>query len=696
MELVGQAIAHLDIRPQRAAYLVPAGSGDAVRQAIASASRRWGGIAEPIIPVSSRGRIAENWLRTLQLLRAHVLVNVGLTDLARSGAERRIGNASVPLDKLRGPAEGAHPLLVRPAPPSGTVVLPPDGSLLQLAAAGTIPLDEVADWSQLGVGVYRARTDDECARAQLHGTTVLAVTATALGELQARNMFPGPAVVWVARANAVRDAVEFWNARALSPRRLHRAPILLIPPNIEPWVNFAEHFASFLVVNPRNEPDVVITGRSVPRQRLEAVRDLLQLHPHTGQRLRSTRRSIADRESPATAAIGLDPFHWLLFKRAVGARSSSLVQVVRPTTTVRIASPINFDERVGGFIRAEISGPEQLNVPRRRAVAQLFLNDAEWGPSGVEVCTVPRPLYDLTLRIPSPGEILGASLKPGVTVQLSDKGRYAEAVARLAGGTEVFLEPGVIDVITALTTPRRSSLLRELRAAGRASVDDATLAELADEWGRKAQQSISTLPQISQVVGSNPTVIGRILNVLVPNGVVARGFLIGCDTCLIRTFAALPDVTRRPECPACGAQAEYRSNGREPTLHYRLNALVDRANDNGALVHLAAQAALERRGPQSFFLPGADVRISDRVRGEIDVVGTMGHDIIAGEVKTSPSAFTRKQLYRDIELTAAIGADVHVVAAIGPLDESKRSLIEHLTERHGLSDLILDLSAVQM
>jgi hypothetical protein len=63
-------------------------------------------------------------------------------------------------------------------------------------------------------------------------------------------------------------------------------------------------------------------------------------------------------------------------------------------------------------------------------------------------------------------------------------------------------------------------------------------------------------------------------------------------------------------CPVCGAAAGFVSGPTgEPSLHYRLNALLDRASDNGVLGHLVGMAALVQDNPAAFVMPGVELQL---------------------------------------------------------------------------------------
>ncbi|XQE77558.1 hypothetical protein ACN24L_00320 [Streptomyces microflavus] len=119
-------------------------------------------------------------------------------------------------------------------------------------------------------------------------------------------------------------------------------------------------------------------------------------------------------------------------------------------------------------------------------------------------------------------------------------------------------------------------------------------------------------------------------------------------------------------------------------MHYRLDSLTDRAGDNVLLPHLLVIAELCRRRPRSYFLPGTDVTFEDGTQEEADIFGVRDGKVLSGEVKTSAPEFNEAQLRRDVALTQRLGADVHLLASITPVDEAVRNTARELCGSAGL------------
>ncbi|MFE2164924.1 hypothetical protein ACFXB3_07595 [Streptomyces sp. NPDC059447] len=105
------------------------------------------------------------------------------------------------------------------------------------------------------------------------------------------------------------------------------------------------------------------------------------------------------------------------------------------------------------------------------------------------------------------------------------------------------------------------------------------------------------------------------------------------------------------------------------------------------LTHLLVVAALQKRAPDSHFLPGVDVVFDDGDTKEVDIFGVYEGKVLAGEAKVSATEFANEgQIRRDIELSRRLKADVHVMAAIDVIPEP---LLEEAREHCGMAGLEL-------
>ncbi|MFJ8028844.1 hypothetical protein [Streptomyces sp. NPDC096311] len=123
---------------------------------------------------------------------------------------------------------------------------------------------------------------------------------------------------------------------------------------------------------------------------------------------------------------------------------------------------------------------------------------------------------------------------------------------------------------------------------------------------------------------------------------------------------------------------------------YRLNTFIDQAADLGVLPHLMTIAARVEQHPTSHLLPGIDLRFEGGVRGEADVYGIRQGKVVAGESKTSPRDFDATQIEHDIDTSARIGVDIHLMASVHPIPEDTRNAAQAACEQNGIELLVLD------
>ncbi len=368
------------------------------------------------------------------------------------------------------------------------------------------------------------------------------------------------------------------------------------------------------------------------------------------------------------------------------------MQVYRDSTVVEVDSPVRFIG--GGRILVRVSSSTFDGLPKRPTTASLIMKDASWSEDELEYATYAQNRYRIELRVPTLPEATWALLKNrNAQARLSDKGQMASRLHEL-GAVEVLLHDSAIQVIESLRTRRSQDLERALqRAIKHVSPTDGLrdrLEELASEWGQRSKRRFLPISHIKGL-GENA---GSAVELLCFRSWAERGLKIRCCQCRIRSFVPLPETTPEPQCPACGAtntrfEPADGNPDSGPEVHYRLSALVDRAADQGVIPHLFAAAVLANQDPHTFLLPGIDL-LFDNKRKEVDLYGITGEKIVAGEAKTNPARFDPEQLERDIELSALLAADTHLVVSTGRVSEATEEQARQLAVAKGLDLLILD------
>jgi hypothetical protein len=158
------------------------------------------------------------------------------------------------------------------------------------------------------------------------------------------------------------------------------------------------------------------------------------------------------------------------------------------------------------------------------------------------------------------------------------------------------------------------------------------------------------------------------------------------------SFMELRDVTMAITCPGCGSPAPLARdpNRGESELHYRLNSLVDRASEQGTLVHLLAVAALRRRDPKAHVFPGANLSAAGSKPKEADVVGLLGSEIWLGEAKMSAQWFTPEQIEHDLALAVRLRAAHYLMSCLEPLGEDTRRVAVAVCQEAGIKLWVLE------
>ncbi|MEU4292079.1 hypothetical protein AB0E63_27970 [Kribbella sp. NPDC026596] len=662
-EFLGMDALKVAVTPARVVYLFPNGDRNEFRRAVQEASSRWAGVTEPIVPVLKNGKLRPVWEQVVEVSGVIHAVNVGCSDDDATKAAERLGLPLISITHIDRGISGRTLHWSAVADTRGVVptAARPQAPLWEVVAAGDP--QPPSDGPSL-VSEYRGRTEDEAGRAGIAGTTILDAGRGGFGDYVAVGPLPAPALIWLTIPNGLLDCLWFWNMRALQSWNLDAAPVVLLPTTAaSTWVGLNQVIDGLLARRYSGAPDAIILSHGIAEKRLRAFADKIGLQAYGGKFKYGSISWPAPevRNSPFSYMINVDPRNWNLFERSLGYAGQVRVHRFRQSTVVPIGDAVL--DRIGvlnaaPMLPTRLSGGYLDELPRRNSVARLVHRDARWRPEGLElVCSVSRGA-ELTITSPAPSEVLDALRSElAAETEASDKGRLAAALLE-ARDCSSLSEAGVLDVITALKTPRSKEMRKQLMATAPGTPEWRAI-EIAAAWGGRAER---TYKDISGIKSSRAQVKPDDIERLVAEGWAERGLQTDCQRCGTKTFVPLAGTSAQATCPGCGAPAKYAGT-RGLDVMYRLDSLVDRACDQGVLPHLACLAALRRRQPESHLYLGMNIAWTDGPLEEVDLYGYMGASVVSGEVKTAASEFNREQLQRDVALSARIRADVHVLAA---------------------------------
>jgi hypothetical protein len=680
------------VRPARVAYLIRAGSRAGFRRAIQEATTRWCGMTELIIPVRHNGSVDAGWSQMVHTANLDAAVNVDATASAAHAAAEALHLGVTDIADIDRAGEGkwtCHPAFVAGSAGPPFMIPGRGADLRQATIAGDLTDEDEASLPADLAWIRRVKEPDMLSRADLLGSTALAAGLVPSRPAWTRGEYGRtPAIVWLAGTRSFMDCLWFWNLRALRPDPENTPMYLVQADQFEGWLNYTDQLRDRLRRPDNVHPDVVIAGLKLPENTLREFGRKLGLRYSTddiGVGWHSPER-LRDVAATFTTSNHIDPLDWLLAERRYGATVGSEVHVFVGTGTLRVATPIKWTRDLAGYAMLSIRSPEIEHYPKRPSVAAAILSNGTWRDGGVEIRTNVLSTYDLPVTLPTMGDAIWMTLREVSDVaKLSDKGQLASA---LLPSADALLEPGMYEAAMALATPRKHALLNELDSRSAKGATRAELEQLAERWGGNAQRAFLNALDVNQQCGPQTQAA---LEQLCAIEWAERGFEVRCSVCTVRSFVALSETASRSRCPACGAQQPYttRPRNRTPELFYRLGSLHDRAAGQGVLPHLLVTAALRRSDPSSHLLPGVLLSIGG-VNMEVDVFGVHLGRVIAGEIKTDQSQFTRKQMVKDLQKSRDLGADLHLLAAADDVTDEVRHEVEDLARSEGMDTLVLD------
>jgi hypothetical protein len=434
------------------------------------------------------------------------------------------------------------------------------------------------------------------------------------------------------------------------------------------------------------DADVVIQSRRVSKVRLARLAESLGLVPMQSDvvSVRTSWPPLPRRTAPFTYAVNANVGAAFSFQRNDGTLGSVRTQLFRISTAVDLPSPVRFHQHLG-LTLLRLTGSPFDSYPRRNEFAERIIPAADWYEDALQIRTHTQDDYRLTVQLPTLREVLDLVLaRKGITFAMSDEGALADTVIRRVEPS-FLLEPRIRAIVMALTTPRSNALLAAIERARR-TADEAHV-DLLSEIGERLERRHRTLTQLgNDVKGVHPAELERLVGL----GWAERGFELKCAHCEITSFVPLQLTDSEGSCPACGHHQGYRLNSKGIELTYRLNSIIDRASDQGALPHVMLVARLLAEDSDAELIPGAKLKLANGDDGEADVLGIHRRRIVIAEVKSSPQQFTHAEVPKDIRRAAATGADVQIMGCLHPIPEATVRYARRLADKAGFELIVVD------
>ena len=627
-------------------------------------------------------------------------VNVDAPEELAGAIAESFGLELVPIadiDKWGTTSFTSHPLVLGLLPSTvdgsnGYVISSADSPLWQAAAAGDLTAEHEKALNPGLLSVLRARFDHEVGEAQLWDHTLLGCTTVSLGENWASPApSDSPTVIWLTRDDALADCVEFWNLRALRPLRYGSLPMYLLPEDISHWTTWPRTLLGGLRRPARFTPDVVLASTTVGREGMDAFAQRMGLERSAEEEPRrfSSLTGAPMRSAPFTYLTGV-PVGCFMFDRTYGEVEEVDVPVVRETTTLRFLSPVPLKPATAGLALVRITSEPFNALPKLDCVAKLVSANAVWRDDAIQLSEFLRPEFRLGVRIPTLAAACDAVLAERTRSHaISQKGSIGIGLLD-ESATNALGEPSVFEAIRQLTTARGEEIAKKLQKLfGKDKPLNVEQKEFAAQFGGRSVQEYRSADRLGHGSAQGAsTALERLVGI----GWAERGLETACTNCGLKRFVPFSSQVARGagRCPVCGMTAEYTHTDHGPTVHYRLDGRVDHANDQGVIAHLMVIGALSRRYTHVWLMPGVDLVFHDGVEREADLFGVCDGLVVSGEVKMSGDRFDDDQVNKDIDTSARLGSDVHVMAATTSIPTGAKNLAESLCNEKGIDLRILE------
>lgn len=275
----------------------------------------------------------------------------------------------------------------------------------------------------------------------------------------------------------------------------------------------------------------------------------------------------------------------------------------------------------------------------------------------------------------------------GYSASISDKGRLAIAVLELFGSERelrLLTSSLVYDLLTEMAAgivSRRAvqGILAGLPGTSDDSTaEDALLGRLHSHLG-ESQFDRQDLTWDAVFVKLAKAEAARwSLNFLVERGIAFRGYEVVCRNCGLRRWLPVDRLAVTHSCDGCRVTlALPLPVDKNLVWRYRLNEVVARAVDQGALPHLLVLCSLMERyggrdGELLGALPGVDFRPIDPAgpsQLEADVIAFVAGRVLVAECKATGASLTSKDIEKTLNLARRLGASTAVFATTTEFDD---------------------------
>jgi hypothetical protein len=703
-DFVGEARGYLNVRPRKLGYLVQSGNYEQLERAVVYATSEWGGYSQPILPVRRRNLIATRWWQFGQTLQPEFLIDYcGVSDSLRQRIKSELGAVVIdhppPFDEPGVHTTVAHP---RGSLAGRTLFVPPDRTTWGVKLALGIVRDEEREpWEALGAPIAQVASASEMLRAQTgQAPSPLELTRVGTSTFQTEGFMGSPVIVFTGKPSWWL-LMTFWNVRAGAIGSFARSHVIFLPRAVLSDPEMGAELRD-LCIRQRTRPDVIVVG--MPREHVRALiegQGFAHGEPRVTVPLMSNEPLARDlAEMPLTYLLNLDPREFAVGSRFEGVRQSAVVALTRPTTTVRIETPVHLNPILGN-VRYDLQGFDALSWPASPGTARLIHESAEFTAYGLSFVGRPAAIFDRTLNLPSEPDVATAYLADqGWSWELSDKGIYGQALLAMFNRP---LPSWSLSGLLAIAIVRSLATLRRHRAEQLLTHGGAFQDETLESMLRDLMPAIERRWRSSGEITSDVTASGTparrpqvepILSALVADQLVQRALRFRCSRCTLVQAIPFERVRDIVECEGCRLPSAIAGpKGREPEIVYAINTLLDRVIEQDCLGHVLAKTLVERLLGVVWVVPGALVRnLQEATEREVDLLGISRERLIVGEVKARSIAFTPDVVQDTINLASQLGATLVVLAAMDTWEVGSRQQTSEMLGVAGVEQGVYDLS----
>lgn len=388
-----------------------------------------------------------------------------------------------------------------------------------------------------------------------------------------------------------------------------------------------------------------------------------------------------------------------------------IVNINYAANEIRFEPPNKYFNRYGRSVTVDFECDVWSRYPKTQAVASKIEPNSWFSKYGISATMTlsHRPTF-IRFNLPDESEALRIYFREkGYELTDSKIDQYSNALIDLVGGLQginVFASKNCYQLLDTLAVKSTKKVAQ--RIVKELKLSEAKVEEIIHVFDSlELPEEIKDIPRTSsqmatdQRIGLSSSELFDLLDTLVRNKILRRGFHLDCPTCGNADWYSLSQIDESLICLGCGTKfvLPVRDTRREEDIkwRYRLNTTVNRAVDQDVLVGVLALYHLSKTKQIGCFGFGLPLFKDDKQISDIDFICVSNSEILAGECK-SGTRLGQKD-FDNARVIIQLGVKSFYFATVREFDSETQAEIQKFIkslEEDNISANVITLSGAEL